>query len=531
MKVLFCPDVLNWAIGNLVNAKVKYMPHIETKIIAVHPRDAIKEADNFYKQVLEFNPDIIVYEYFRSGVQLIEAKPELKKYKTIVCHQNQRDKALFHSDWNELGVDVLTTGCNRTREKLNEKGYLNVETIPYGIDLDFFTYKEKETEEDLVGYVGRTVPWKGLKEVAEVTKELGYKVQMMGKIDKRDYWETVPREVLAFDFFDCPNEERVNGYHSMKIYVGNSENDYEEGTLPLLEAMACGIPVITTPSGMAKDFIKDGQNGLVIPFKDKQALKEAVKRLMGDAELRNRLRKNAWNTVKNLSDERMSYEYTKLFYKVMYDKPLVSVVIPATFDRAREVITILKALDKQTYKPIEAVVVWDERITNETAFPDVASDIENIVVKQLVTDKAGYNIALARNLGCIEAQGKYLMFNDTRLEPEMDAIAMFVQAMEEGKFWLFGDKGSQKKSFIENFSFILREDFMTFGMFNERIHDYGGMSQEIRTRWIKQGGEFNYIQEAVSKEIKRAGSMTERRRKSIIDMKFRLLKIYQGDNY
>lgn len=531
MKILFCPDILDWAIGHLVNAKVKYMSHLDIKIIAIHPRDAIEKAEEFYKQVVEFNPDIIVYEYFRSAAQLIETRPELKKYTSILVHHNQRDKALYYADWNELGIDRIVTHTNKCRQKLQEKGYLNVETINHGIDLDFFKYKGEKKEEQNIGYVGRICPWKGLKEVSEIAQELGYKVQVMGKQDKADYWQTIPKEPLRFDFMNCSDEERVDAYHSMTIYIGNSEDNYEEGTLPYLEAMACGVPVVTTPNGVAKDIAKDGYNALVVPFKDKEALKAAIKRLMEDADLRNKLRKGGYNTVRNMSEVKMAYEYTQLFYKVKYEKPLVSVIIPATFDRAKQVKQILKALEKQTHKPVEAVVVWDERITEQTIFPDVASDIKNIAVKQLVTNKIGYNLAMARNMGTIEAQGEYLLFNDTRLEPDMDSIEMFLQAMENGKYWLFGDKGAQKQSFIENFSFVSRENFMTFGMMNERIDGYGGASQEIRTRWTKQGGQFNYIQEAIAKEIKTASSMTNEKRKSIIDMKFRLLQIYGGDNY
>ena len=200
MKVLFVPDVMNWAIGHLVQAKVKYLRHFKCQIVPVHPRDAISKAQDFMDRVKRFNPDIIVYEYFRSAEQLINAQPDLKNYKAILVHHNQRDKALFHADWNGLGIDTIVTHTNKAREKLAEKGYLNVETINHGIDLDFFTYSDKEPEEKKVGYVGRIVPWKGLKEIAHACEELGYPVQLMGKPDKPDYWDQIPKDNLNFDF-------------------------------------------------------------------------------------------------------------------------------------------------------------------------------------------------------------------------------------------------------------------------------------------------------------------------------------------
>ena len=389
---------------------------------------------------------------------------------------------------------------------------MNVETIHYGIDLEFFAYSDKEPEEPMIGYVGRVVPWKGLKQVAEIAEELGYKLQMMGKPDKMDYWNEVPKDSLRFDYMDCEDSERANAYHSMTIYVGNSQDDYEEGTLPYLEAMACGVPIVTTPSGMAKDLVQDEINALVVPFQDKEALKMQIQRAMEDADLRKKLRKNGWNTVKNLPEEKMSWEYSKLFWKVAFpEKELVSVIIPTTFDRSEQVNKILQSLINQTYQPVEAIIVWDEvwasniklGIPAMSSVDDLALE-NNFTVKHIVTDKAGYNLAMARNLGAIEAQGKYLMFCDSRLEPQEESVFMFMTAMEAingGKYWMFGDKGSQKKSFVENFSFIKRDEFMKFGMMNERIDSYGGMSQEIRTRWVKQGGQLEYIETAKAKEL------------------------------
>lgn len=533
MKVLFVPDVLNWAIGHLVEAKVKHLPQFDCEVFAVHPRDAKVLAESFMNKVKDFEPDVIIYEYFRSAEQLINAQPDLKTYKSILVHHNQRDKALFHADWNKLGIDTIITHTNKAREKLNAKGYFNVETINHGIDLDFFIYNDSEPEELQIGYVGRIVPWKGLKEIAEVAEELGYPLQVMGKLDKPDYWNSVPRDNLRFDFFDCSDEERVKAYHNMTIYVGNSEDDYEEGTLPFLEALACGVPVVTTPNGVAKDIIQDEHNGLLVPFNDKEALKSAIKRLMEDSDLRNKLRKQGWNTVKNMTEKKMAWEYGKLIHQTAHREDLVSVIIPATFDRVEQVNKILKALENQTYnkKAIEAIVVWDEVVNVESLTVPKLAPV-GITVRVIVTNEDGYNLAMARNLGAIEANGEFLMFCDSRLEPDIDAILVFVQAFNNlggGKFWLFGDKGAQKASFVENFSFLKRDAFMRFGMMNERVNRYGGMSQEIRTRWIKQGGELSYMEQAKAKELKKSG-MNDRKRKDIIASKFQLLKMFNGQS-
>jgi len=49
----------------------------------------------------------------------------------------------------------------------------------------------------------------------------------------------------------------------MTVFVMYSTGEKESGTLPLLHAMARGVPVMATHQGMARDIIKDGENGII----------------------------------------------------------------------------------------------------------------------------------------------------------------------------------------------------------------------------------------------------------------------------
>jgi glycosyltransferase involved in cell wall biosynthesis len=63
-----------------------------------------------------------------------------------------------------------------------------------------------------------------------------------------------------------------------------------EGTpLTLIEAMASGLPVVTTKTCGMKDTIRDGENGLLVPIRSGERLAAAVRRLQTDQELRRRL--------------------------------------------------------------------------------------------------------------------------------------------------------------------------------------------------------------------------------------------------
>jgi glycosyltransferase involved in cell wall biosynthesis len=65
---------------------------------------------------------------------------------------------------------------------------------------------------------------------------------------------------------------------------------YGEG-LPksLLEAAACGLPIVTTDAPGCREVVQDGVNGLLAPVRDAAALAAALKKLIDDAELRRRM--------------------------------------------------------------------------------------------------------------------------------------------------------------------------------------------------------------------------------------------------
>ena len=68
---------------------------------------------------------------------------------------------------------------------------------------------------------------------------------------------------------------------------------------------------------------------------------------------------------------------------------------------------------------------------------------------------------------------------------EEKAVTSFVKAWSN-KSWNWGLKDDSVKGWVENFSCIAREDLIRYGMFNERIDCYGGMTQELRERYEKK---------------------------------------------
>jgi glycosyltransferase involved in cell wall biosynthesis/SAM-dependent methyltransferase/uncharacterized protein YbaR (Trm112 family) len=75
-------------------------------------------------------------------------------------------------------------------------------------------------------------------------------------------------------------------YQAMDIKMITSVPRSEGATTAAIEAMACGVPVVTTDVGAVREVIADGETGLLVPPRQPTALAAAVVRLLKDSELR-----------------------------------------------------------------------------------------------------------------------------------------------------------------------------------------------------------------------------------------------------
>ena len=73
----------------------------------------------------------------------------------------------------------------------------------------------------------------------------------------------------------------------------------------LLEALAVGTPVIATAVGGVPEVVRDGENGLLVPPGDVEAIAAAIERLLGDAPLRAALAAAAAPSVAELAEPRI----------------------------------------------------------------------------------------------------------------------------------------------------------------------------------------------------------------------------------
>ena len=81
--------------------------------------------------------------------------------------------------------------------------------------------------------------------------------------------------------------------HGIDILVHPTVSWWEGFGLDVLEAQACGIPVVATDCGGPSDIIVDGQTGYIVPRRDIRALSDKVSKFLSDKKLVEQMSKSA----------------------------------------------------------------------------------------------------------------------------------------------------------------------------------------------------------------------------------------------
>ncbi|MFW6079407.1 MAG: glycosyltransferase family 4 protein [Gemmatimonadota bacterium] len=193
-----------------------------------------------------------------------------------------------------------------------------VDVLPNGVDVERLQSVERTpSEEGRVLFIGHLSVAKGYRDLLLAAPEVlrrrpSTRFRIVGtpiarernvRVDPRTgrrVEDADPRDVFASAIEDAGLAERfefaggeVRGRRKLRmlrdadVFVLPS---YSEGfSMALLEAMAAGVAVVTTPVGAAPELVRDGWNGYLVEPGDVEALADRIARLLGDEGARRRM--------------------------------------------------------------------------------------------------------------------------------------------------------------------------------------------------------------------------------------------------
>jgi glycosyltransferase involved in cell wall biosynthesis len=199
---------------------------------------------------------------------------------------------------------VVTTGERLRLQVIEETGADpgHVISVPTGIDLERFRPGEAAAaraqlglapDGALVGIVATLRSWKGHRYLLEAFAGLadrGARLVVVGDGPQREALEALARELgIAGRVRFAGNQDDVAPWlRALDLFCLPS---YANEGVPqaLMQAMACGVPVISTPVGSIAEIVQDGETGRLVPPQDAAALRAAIESLLANPLLRRRL--------------------------------------------------------------------------------------------------------------------------------------------------------------------------------------------------------------------------------------------------
>jgi glycogen synthase len=211
-----------------------------------------------------------------------------------------------HVDYGGAGRYVFVSEFVRQRALALGLGLKDTAVAHSGIDpafLDGGPAPEHDWRWRLL-HVGRLHPEKGIEDAVRALTHLPEEATL----DFAGTWDPREETALANLIADLGLRDRVmllgqqppaavkELYRSHDALLFPVRWDEPWGLVPL-EAMASGMPVLATGRGGSGEYLRDGENSLLVPAEDPAALAAAVRRLTADPELRRQLRAGGLETA------------------------------------------------------------------------------------------------------------------------------------------------------------------------------------------------------------------------------------------
>ncbi|MEM4004916.1 MAG: glycosyltransferase, partial [Desulfurococcaceae archaeon] len=164
------------------------------------------------------------------------------------------------------------------KERLEGKGFRIFDVAYHGIEVDRYPFSKDKG--DYLVYLGRIDSSKGVHIAVRASRRAGEKLVLMGPVADQSYFDALirpfidGRNLTYLGEVDFETKVEVLSHAKALIYPVQYEEFFG---LAMVEALACGTPVIGFAKGSVREIVKNGLTGFVVNNEDE--IIEAVKRL------------------------------------------------------------------------------------------------------------------------------------------------------------------------------------------------------------------------------------------------------------
>jgi len=230
--------------------------------------------------MIHFHVDVIHFPFFEDITQ--------RTVTTLHGRLDLKDLAEVYRRWPLYPLVSISQYQRRALPLANWAG-----TVPHGVSKDLFRFGAKPA--DYLAFLGRISPEKRLDRAIAIAKRLGVKLKIAAKVDAADkeYFTQMIEPLLSdplIEFVGEIGDAEKSAFLGQAIALLFPIDWPEPFGLVMIEAMACGTPVVAWRCGSVPEVIDDGVTGYIVASED-----EAVAAVQQAALLNRRAIRDVFN--------------------------------------------------------------------------------------------------------------------------------------------------------------------------------------------------------------------------------------------
>ena len=316
------PWLLRTVAGRSVQTRPERLGNLTVSVLEGHHGNQAKEIEKLLHW-LKHQPKTDVVDISNSMLIAL-AKPLKETLQVPVCctlqgediflgnlQEPYRERALNLIEKSVPYIDRFLAVSKYCAEHMSQ--FLNIprekiEVVPLGININGYTRRPYgKTDRFTLGYFGRVAPEKGVHILCEIYKKL----RSTGKItsgalkiggylahEHETYLSSILEQVRQWGLDSEVTYEgkldrvkKIEFFNKVDVLAVPALYDAPKG-LALLEAMACGVPIVVSRRGTYTELIEQTGGGLLIPPDNSEAFMEAIGQLVSDPIRREELSAN-----------------------------------------------------------------------------------------------------------------------------------------------------------------------------------------------------------------------------------------------
>jgi len=375
IRVLFIVDSLYWVIGNFARQISQVNPGIHAITCSQFAiRKTVKHFGSFPTcfDVVHFLRTKTIPEFW-GRLPIVTTFHHLDPSTDLIPFHRSDAVMTVSRQWNQHLVKI---GIPETHQGL----------VPFGVNPhQFYPLQAAERENFrkglslrrdafVLGFSSRRMSnindSKGVNCFLHALRELHHHLPNLATLIIGPGWQTLANDIRRQGIpctqapYKITHEHIAKYYQAMDLFWVTSR--VEGGPVPLLEAMASGLPCISTPVGAALDLIKDTKNGFIVPFDEPNQFVTRSLQLAREPELQHHIGDEARRTI--MKERQWSQAQEKL-------QNLYTLAIKNFHTKSNQ--TLSPSGVKEKSEPTQDMTFWQNPMPEKTFYsPTVQSWIQ-----------------------------------------------------------------------------------------------------------------------------------------------------------